>query len=233
MRSEGTFCQAAAGVLNQRHCLLQNRGGLSMPRKIEKDVLGLIFEITGGKIDRKPKTPDWLRRPGMIECGKRWHLICQIYRELTGLQLPEIMPTRERRNIDGILKCGSSERIVEVDESQHFNHYRAATLRFYPKELRLAFDRETWIAHSQSEPKPKHGGWAQTKSPLFPCAGGRHRQRAFRDALSDILPLDHGFKPTLRIADFEVKSWIGTERAREHTEDLLKRKGVAEIDSRR
>jgi hypothetical protein len=39
-------------------------------------------------------------------------------------------------------------------------------------------------------------------------AGGRHRQRAFRDALADLLPSLHGYAPTLRIADFEVLPWI-------------------------
>jgi hypothetical protein len=37
--------------------------------------------------------------------------------------------------------------------------------------------------------------------PLFPDAGGRHLQRAFRDALADLVPLEHGWLPTLRIAD--------------------------------
>jgi hypothetical protein len=39
---------------------------------------------------------------------------------------------------------------------------------------------------------------------LFPGAGGRHRQRAFRDALADLLPPEHGWHPTVRISDSEV-----------------------------
>jgi hypothetical protein len=85
----------------------------------------------------------------------------------------------------------------------------------------LAFDRKTWIDHSQAEPQQKSGGWAARKPPLFPDAGGRHLQRAFRDALADVLPLDYGFLPTLRIADFEVEAWIGTSSARKQMEDLL------------
>ena len=48
--------------------------------------------------------------------------------------------------------------------------------------------------------------------PLFPGEGARHRQRAFRDALTDILAPDYGFAPTLRIAHFEVKDWINPAR---------------------
>lgn len=36
--------------------------------------------------------------------------------------------------------------ILEVDEKQHFNAYRAATLRRYKDEIPLAFDADLWIA---------------------------------------------------------------------------------------
>ena len=197
-----------------------------MPLKIQTSVLDLVSQVGGGvPIESKSETPSWLMRPGKIECGERWPLICTIYRELTGLNLPELMPKNNRRQVDGILQgADSPPRIVEVDESQHFNCYRGKTLRLYPAELHLAFDRQTWIDRSQDAPKQKSGGWAKPKPPLFPDAGGRHLQRAFRDALADILPPDHGFLPTLRIADFEVKLWIGTADARSRMVDLLGRK---------
>jgi hypothetical protein len=40
--------------------------------------------------------------------------------------------------------------------------------------------------------------------PLFPGPGGRHRQRAFRDALADLLAPEHGWLPTIRISDREI-----------------------------
>lgn len=52
------------------------------------------------------------------------------------------------------------------------------------------------------------GGFARPCPPLFPDPGGRHLQRAFRDGLADLLPSVHGWRPTLRIADFEVVDWI-------------------------
>lgn len=194
-----------------------------MPLKTQRAVLYLVSQVLGGTIESN--TPSWLMRPGKTECGERWPLICAIYRELTGLELLEVMPKNNRRRVDGILQCATSPpRIVEVDESQHFNSYRGKTLRLYPAELRLAFDRKTWIDRSYAEPKQKSGGWAAPKPPLFPEAGGRHRQRAFRDALTDILPLDYGFLPTLRIAEFEVTPWLETVCARNRMADLLERK---------
>jgi hypothetical protein len=195
-----------------------------MPLKIQKAVFDLIFQVTG--IEQRPEMPRWLVRPGKIECGARWPLICEMYRKLTdGLELPEEMPVNNSRRVDGILHCGRSDyRVVEVDESQHFNYFRAMTLDLYPLELRLAFDLRTWTERSRHEPRQKSGSWAAPKPPLFPGSGGRHRQRAFRDALADILPVDHGFQPTLRIGDFEVKDWIGAADACARMEDLLNRK---------
>ena len=194
-----------------------------MPLKIQRAVLDLIAQVTGGTFETR--TPEWLNRPGMCECGGHWQLVSKIYRKLTDSDLPETMPPREWRKLDGILKCAnSSPRIVEVDESQHFNRYRGMTLRLYPAESPLAFDRKTWIEHSQAEPRQKSGSWASPRPPLFPAAGGRHLQRAFRDMLADLLPPDYGFLPTLRIAHFEVTDWIGAECAQGKMKDLLARK---------
>jgi hypothetical protein len=197
--------------------------GVWMPLKIQRAVLDLIVQVRGGVIESK--TPDWLVRPGRIECGSRWLLVREIYRELTGQELPEIMPARNSRKVDGILKCeGFEPRIIEVDETQHFNCYRATTLHLYPPAIPLGFDQGEWIKRSEAKRRLETGGFAEPKPPLFPGEGGRHRQRAFRDTLADIVPLEYGYLPTLRIADFEVKSWIGTETASTQMENLLNRK---------
>lgn len=196
-----------------------------MPLALQNAVLDLIDKVTGGEIEKKKTSPLWMNRPGKIECGRHWQLVCEIYADLTGLKLPELMPPRERRRVDGILKCGAfDQRIVEIDESQHFNIYRGMTLRHYKQDFPLAFDRAIWIEKSQVEPRQKSGGWAKPKPPLFPGDGGRHKQRAFRDALADILPPAYGFLPTLRIAHFEVESWIEARDAHQKMEDLLNRK---------
>ena len=154
-------------------------------------------------------TPDWLQRPGSPECGRRWALVRTIYGELTDMELPDVMPPRERRIVDCVLqRRGEPPRIVEFDETQHFNRYRAVTIRRYPRSVRVAFDRAAWLAASDAKQRLEGGGFGKPKPPLFPYEDGRHRQRAFRDALSDLLPLVHGWLPTLRIAVFEVAQWV-------------------------
>ncbi len=190
-----------------------------MPLEIQKSVLQLVIRILGGT---EVPTAAWLMRPGLTECGKHWPLVRRIYRELTNKNLPETMPPRERRRVDCVLKLAHSPpRIIEVDETQHFNCYRAATLRLYPAEIPLAFDRTAWIERSESKIRLEAGGFAKPKPPLFPGDGGRHRQRAFRDALCDILPPDHDFLPTLRIADFEVCDWLMASDAYQRMKNLL------------
>jgi hypothetical protein len=110
----------------------------------------------------------------------------------------------------------------EFDERQHFNEYRAATLRAYADDVPLAFDVDLWIRRSAGRRASSGGNAAAPRPPLFPNAGGRNRQRAFRDALADILPIEHGWAPTLRIAYFEVRPWIFEAEAEGRLDALVK-----------
>jgi hypothetical protein len=177
-----------------------------MPRELEQAVVALVRGVYGGS---EQPTPDWLQRPGPAECGRRWQIARDVYAELTDMELPDAMPPRERRTVDCVLRRrGEPPRIIEFDETQHFNRYRAQTIRRYPRSVRVAYDRAAWLAASDAKQRLEGGGFGRPKPPLFPHEDGRHRQRAFRDALADLLPAVHGWSPTLRIADFEVVGWI-------------------------
>ncbi len=144
-----------------------------------------------------------------------------MYEELTGLQLPETMPPRERRQVDAVLRADGRCRILEVDETQHFNSYRAATLRNYPVSTRVAFPIRRWIEQCDKKTRLEGGGFGKPKPPLFPAEHGRHMQRAFRDMLADLLPPTHDFEPTLRIADVEVSGWLHGDDAEGRMRQLL------------
>jgi hypothetical protein len=190
--------------------------------ELQNAVVPLVARILGAEI---VATPSWLLRPGQLECSSSWETVCQIYNELTGLTLPEVMPSRETRRVDAVLDVGDgAPRILEVDETQHFNRYRALTLRGYPKTARVAFPVEDWIAQSEKKTRLEGGGFGKPKPPLFPADYGRHQQRAFRDALADLVPLEHDFAPTLRIAGFEVLSWIYTDQAEPRMRELLEQR---------
>lgn len=178
-----------------------------MALELQRAVVAGVLEVTGAGTG---KTPPWLLRPGRTECRSSWSLVQRLYQELTGgAELPDTMPPRERRSVDCVLVTGdAAPRILEVDETQHFNQHRALTLRVYEHVVPLAFPARDWIAECEAKLRLEGGGFARACPPLFPEAGGRHIQRAFRDALCDVLPGEHGWLPTLRIADFEVEAWI-------------------------
>lgn len=172
--------------------------------------------------------PGWLLRPGRSECRDVWSTIQVVYQDLTGRELPEVMPSRERRSIDAVL-VGSDglSRIVEVDEVQHFTPARARTLALYPPKTRTAYERAVWQSRSVAASKLRGGGWGRPCPPLFSNEGGRHSQRAFRDALADLLPGQYGWAPTLRIGDFEVLGWLHSDDAVPRMKAMLSAKGVA------
>ncbi len=88
---------------------------------------------------------------------------------------------------------GQRARILEFDESQHFNRHRAATLRFYPQDVDVALSVDEWLRVSERSTRKLSttGGSGRAKPPLFPEPGRRHLQRASRDALADLLPSAH------------------------------------------
>lgn len=162
-------------------------------------------------------------RPGRAECRGVWGVVQEIYADLEGGTPPDAMPPQERRALDALLVGPDGRpRVVEIDESQHFTPFRATTLRRYPGSVDLAFDPEAWIARCRATSRLAGGGFARPRPPLFPGPGGRHRQRAFRDALADLVPPEHGFAPTLRIHDREVTPWLRDPDAPDRMADLIR-----------
>lgn len=168
----------------------------------------LLPQVVEAKFEMEA-APPWLLRPGEAECGSRWQLLCEIYRTLTSRELPALAPSREHRRGDVLITYpGGQRQILEIDERQHFTDARAQTLDLYPAGVELGFDAAAWAdlsrAYAGREPG---GGFARPCPPLFPGPGGRHHQRAFRDALADLLPAEHGWLPTVRISETEMLTW--------------------------
>lgn len=77
--------------------------------------------------------------------------------------------------------------VLEFDESQHFTSARKLALELYPEELKLGFDKETWIDLCNRID-------AKDNDPPY-----RDEQRAWYDTLRDFLPEIVGLKPTVRV----------------------------------
>jgi len=192
---------------------------------VQNRVLDLLDQVTGRPVVRET-IPLWLVRPGRAEAGPLWEPVQKIYAGLTGMILPDVMRPVERRKVDGVFTDADGlSRVVEVDEDQHFSAHRAATFEHYPADAPVAFDPDQWKERSLSGIKLRGGGYARPCPPLFPEPGGRHLQRAYRDALSDLIPPVHGWAPTLRIGEFEVAGWLEAPDAVHQMRRLLHEKG--------
>ena len=133
-----------------------------MVREIEKAAQAILTDVYRPVID----TPAWLQRPGRHECRGQWPLVQKIYQALTGCLLPDTMPPREWRRVDGVFH-GPSGRpfIFELDEKQHFNEFRATTLRLYPDAIRIGFSKNSWIDRCAQKRKTGRRRLCQAEAP--------------------------------------------------------------------
>ncbi len=77
--------------------------------------------------------------------------------------------------------------IVEFDESQHFSQARLITLANYPANFPLGFSLSRWQELCRDID-------AKDDQPF-----DRDERRAWYDTLRDLVPIVHGFKPTVRL----------------------------------
>ena len=77
--------------------------------------------------------------------------------------------------------------VVEFDESQHFSGARLVSLRRYPLDLPLGYDRDRWMELCRQLDK-------HDNDPPW-----RDEQRAWYDTLRDFSPLVLGHMPTVRL----------------------------------
>ena len=96
---------------------------------------------------------------------------------------------------------------IEFDEKQHFNQFRKITLDFYSK-IKIKYPLNLYKQLNDNiKINPGNSGFTKLKSNdiLFPeilaeeKQDNRIRQRSFRDFMKDLLPVEHGYSPTLRI----------------------------------
>lgn len=200
---------------------------MGVAKEEQNRVLDLVEQATGTILQRE-SCPGWLLRPGRIECGQDWETVRGIHEALTGLLLPDEMPRREWRSLDALWTDSTGrQRVVEYDEEQHFNRYRRTTLQNYPRSVIQAFDRGIWEQRCLTHEVLRGGGYSKPRPPLFPMDGGRNYQRAFRDMLADVLPLSWDWNPTIRIAHFEVGTWLYAHDAAKQMRRLLESKEAA------
>lgn len=180
---------------------------------------GLIVKIIEKKYNKKPSCfyeykPNWLLSNPSKQLIENRSELSELYFELTENQFSlkekfaELTDKKLNQKQSFDIWIGEPFNFaIEFDEKQHFNQFRKTTLDYYDKidiKYPIRFYKEL---NNGIEIKPGKSGFTRLKSndPLFPeilegeKQDNRIRQRAFRDFLKDLLPVENGFNPTLRI----------------------------------
>jgi hypothetical protein len=113
-------------------------------------------------------------------------------REVLATKRPGTAPTPD-------LTSATMGCLIEVDEVQHFSSARVTSLDCYPASARLGFDLSEYRALVQQWKARADRAFAHKVSPDFPAPGGRQAQRAYNDALRDLLAPVFTEHPVIRI----------------------------------
>jgi hypothetical protein len=108
----------------------------------------------------------------------------------------------------------ASGTFIEVDESQHFTTHRLRTLDLYPRGTPLGFDIDAYRALCD-EWAPRSDKYRANRAAVGFGDGGRQRQRAYHDALRDLVVPAMGFGPVIRVAAPERDGAAAYARVRE------------------
>ncbi len=198
--------------------------------RLEVGIIALVAEVLGVPAERQAQF-DWLRnKPTPEHFGDCYPKILHLFEELGGDKDGLFAKA------DGYLTPDAyfpepCHFIFEFDELQHFTAPRQKTLTLYPADVPLAFNRREYLrfcAQHHDSALRKGTDRFRRKTADFPFLNGRAAQRAFFDTFRDWLPPLHGFRPTLRIAEFEVADILRGElvgkAARDHLAALLEQR---------
>jgi hypothetical protein len=121
----------------------------------------------------------------------------RIVRALNGDIAALAAKTRGSTRVDFLLE--PRDVVVEYDEVQHFTSARLETLDLYPPETPLGFDLAGYTTLVKRWAAVGDKGFAHKAAAEFPGAAGRQRQRAYFDALRDLVAPHFGNGPLIRI----------------------------------
>jgi len=107
---------------------------------------------------------------------------------------------------------GELNRVVELDESQHFTSARLKTLDLYPEGIQLGFDLAEYREFCQTLSEASDRDFSHKTARQFPGPHGRQRQRAYFDALRDLAAPAFGQGPVIRVPAPERDSALAFSR---------------------
>lgn len=108
-----------------------------------------------------------------------------------------------------------SRTFIEVDELQHHTSDRLRTLEFYPSGHPAAPSLPLLEARCLTHAQRADRCWSNKHAACFNWPGGRRAQRAYNDALRDLVTPLMGYPPVLRVPAIGVDGRAAYLSARE------------------
>jgi len=159
----------------------------NMRRSAFKDILEKHF----GKVEMEKKFPE-IRIPDLSNRSSMNAELRLILDKIESFREMKIKKWNTNGKLSFDFFIPAKNIVIEFDERQHFTLPRAVSLRTYPKEATLGFDKVKWVRLCEEIN-------AGDNSPEY-----RDEQRAFYDAIRDIMAPRIGLKPAIRIYEADV-----------------------------
>lgn len=135
----------------------------------------------------------------------------------------EAQAAKRTRPLPGDFVMPGTGTFIEIDEIQHFTSFRATSLRFYPPDIPLGFDRENYLGLC-TEFAPRSDRYRAAKPATGFGPGGRQRQRAYHDALRDLVAPALGRPPVVRVPVLDNDGARAYRQERDRFRQLLDRR---------
>jgi len=116
---------------------------------------------------------------------------------------------------------GKMNCLLVIDESHKFTSYRLKTLELYKEEVPTSFSIAEYIRLCHEHAAEADRYQRLKKRSDFNFEGGASAKRAMLDVLLDVLPLNNGLNPTLRLHEFELAQVETEEQLKEMIETKI------------
>lgn len=164
----------------------------------------------------------WLNQRGHLglpEAGQAaWPALDAIFTALGGRH--EEQAAKRLTPLPGDFVHVASGTLIEIDESQHFTSFRLVSLDHYPDEVPVGFDRDAYRKLCRVW-APRSDKYRKDKAAVGFGEAGRQRQRAYHDALRDLVSPAMGRPPVIRAAAPDRDGAAAYDRVRPRMRALL------------
>lgn len=176
----------------------------------------------GDGLELGPSRLPWINQRGHlglpVDCDAAVGTLAAIFAALDGD--PTAQSAKRTTPLTGDFIELRTGTLIEVDESQHVTSFRATSLRLYPVETPVGFDRDRYLDLCR-ELAPRSDRYRASKNATGFGSGGRQRQRAYHDALRDLAAPACGRPPVIRVAVLDDDGAGAYWRERDRIRHLL------------